>query len=169
MANERALGLSFLWAAQTRRQLDTIYGLDQARALFGLTNVLVLFGGSKDVAFNKEVSDLVGPVRVARTSFNLGRTGGRTASGEDIPIITADEVRQIPARQALIVAENAKPLLARLTRSIDGRSGRTLLAQQTAARALISARRQSAVTDKARALDAVAEARRLTLIRGDQS
>lgn len=169
MANERALGLSFLWAAQTRRQLDTIYGLDQARALFGLTNVLVLFGGSKDVAFNKEVSDLVGPVRVARTSFHLGRTGGRTASGEDIPIITADEVRQIPARQALIVAENAKPLLARLTRSIEGRTGRALLAQQAAARAAISARRQSAVTDKARALDAVAEARRLTLIRGDQS
>ena len=169
MANERALGLSFIWAAQTRRQLDTIYGVDQARALFGLTNVLVLFGGSKDVAFNKEVSDLVGPVRVARTSWNLGRHGGRTASGEDIPIITADEVRQIPARQALVVAENAKPMIARLTRSIDGKPGRALLAQQKAARDAITTRRSVEVSPQARAIEAVAEARRLALVKDQRS
>jgi hypothetical protein len=38
-----------------------------ARALFGVTNVLVMFGGSKDVAFNLEISDLVGLTRVSRT------------------------------------------------------------------------------------------------------
>jgi TraM recognition site of TraD and TraG len=46
MANERALGISFIYAAQTWRQLAAIFGEHQARALFGLTNVLVLFGGS---------------------------------------------------------------------------------------------------------------------------
>nr|NLI51151.1 type IV secretory system conjugative DNA transfer family protein [Propionibacterium sp.] len=163
MANERALGLSFIWAAQTRRQLDTIFGEQQARALFGLTNVLILFGGSKDVAFNKEVSDLAGPVRVARTSWNLGQHGGRTASGEDIPIITADEVRQIPARQALVVAENAKPLIARLTRSIDGKPGRALLAQQRAARDAISVNRATQSDAQSRTAEAHAEARRRNL------
>ncbi|MCC6496512.1 MAG: TraM recognition domain-containing protein, partial [Propionibacteriaceae bacterium] len=63
MANERALGLSFIYAAQTWRQLAGIYGDTDARALLGLTNVLVMFGGSKDVGFNKEVSDLVGTTR----------------------------------------------------------------------------------------------------------
>ena len=48
MANERALGISFIHAAQTWRQLAVVFGEQQARALFGLTNVLVMFGGSKD-------------------------------------------------------------------------------------------------------------------------
>ena len=33
-----------------------------------------MFGGSKDVAFNQEISDLLGPVRVARTTWQTGRT-----------------------------------------------------------------------------------------------
>jgi len=164
MANERALGLSFIWASQTRRQLDTIFGLDQARALFGLTNVLVMFGGYKDVEFNKEVSDLVGPVRVARASWNLGQHGGRTASGEDIPIITPDEVRQIPTRRALVVAENAKPLIATVDRCIDGKNGKRLLAQQKARRDAIGHRREVVVTPQARRFEALAAARRTGLL-----
>jgi type IV secretion system protein VirD4 len=39
MANERALGISFIYAAQTWRQLAAIFGEQEARALFGLTNV----------------------------------------------------------------------------------------------------------------------------------
>lgn len=75
MANERALGLSFIYAAQTWRQLSAIFGENDARALFGLTNTLVMFGGSKDVAFNQEISELV---RGARTSWQTGQMGGRT-------------------------------------------------------------------------------------------
>ena len=72
MANERALGISFIYAAQTRAQLVAIFGETEARALIGLTNVLVMFGGSKDVHFNREISDLVGTVRVARTTWQTG-------------------------------------------------------------------------------------------------
>jgi type IV secretion system protein VirD4 len=72
MANERALGISFIYAAQTWRQLAAIFGEHQARALFGLTNVLVMFGGSKDGAFNQEISDLAGQVRVARRTWQTG-------------------------------------------------------------------------------------------------
>jgi len=89
MANERALGISFIYAAQTWRQLAAIFGEQEARALFGLSNVLVIFGGSKDVAFNQEVSDLVGTTRVKRTTWQSGgggSRGGRSTSGEDIPV-----------------------------------------------------------------------------------
>jgi len=78
MANERALGISFIYAAQTWRQLAGIFGEYQDRALFGLTNVLVLFGGSKDGAFNQEISDMVGQVLVARRTWQTGARAGRT-------------------------------------------------------------------------------------------
>ncbi|HPU02725.1 MAG TPA: TraM recognition domain-containing protein, partial [Rhodoglobus sp.] len=51
MANERAVGISFMWAAQAWPQLAAIFGEQEARTLVGLTNNLVVFGGSKDVAF----------------------------------------------------------------------------------------------------------------------
>jgi hypothetical protein len=39
-------------------QLAAVFGEQDARALFGLTNVLVMFGGSKDGAFNQEIEDI---------------------------------------------------------------------------------------------------------------
>ena len=91
MANERALGLSFIYAAQTWRQLVICYGEDEARALFGLTNVIAVFGGSKDGLFNRELSDLIGTSRVSRTTYNRGHgfsgSGGTSHAGADEPIL----------------------------------------------------------------------------------
>ncbi|WP_307864725.1 TraM recognition domain-containing protein [Allobranchiibius sp. CTAmp26] len=160
MANERALGLSFIYAAQTWRQLSSIFGENDARALFGLTNTLVLFGGSKDVAFNQEISDLVGTVRVARTSWQTGVRGGRTTSGEDIPILRPEEIRQLQERHALVIAENGKPIVARLSRCTDGALGRRLLARQEELRRTVEMARGAAATPEDRADAALAEARR---------
>jgi type IV secretion system protein VirD4 len=159
MANERALGISFIYAAQTWRQLAAIFGDQEAKALFGLTNVLVMFGGSKDVAFNQEVSDLVGTVRVPRTTWQTGR-GGRSISGEDIPILRGEEIRQLPERQALVIAENSKPIIAKLTRCLDGTPGRTLLERQRAARERVAAARHCQVSADARATAALVAAQR---------
>ncbi|MEJ7831462.1 MAG: TraM recognition domain-containing protein [Nocardioides sp.] len=159
MANERALGLSFIYAAQTRAQLTSIFGEQEARALLGLTNVLVMFGGSKDVAFNQEISDLLGTTRVARTSWQSGR-GGRTTSGEDIPILRPEEVRQLPDRHALVIAENGKPIIAKLTRCVDGKSGARLLADQRRLREQLTTGRRMVITPEARTTAALVEARR---------
>ena len=159
MANERALGISFIYAAQTWRQLAAIFGEQEAKALFGLTNVLVMFGGSKDVAFNQEISDLVGTVRIARTTWQTGR-GGRSISGEDIPILRAEEIRQLPEGQALVIAENGKPIIAKLTRCIDGKPGRALLARQASARGHIAAAQRSQVPEDVRATAALVAAQR---------
>jgi type IV secretion system protein VirD4 len=158
MANERALGISFIYAAQTRVQLVAIFGETEARALIGLTNVLVMFGGSKDVHFNREISDLVGTVRIARTTWQTGGRGGQSSSGEDIPILRPEEIRQLPERHALVVAENTRPILAKLTRCIDGTPGRHLLAQQNAARQALATRRADQVPARARELAARAQA-----------
>jgi type IV secretion system protein VirD4 len=100
MANERALGISFIYAAQTWRQLAAIFGEHQARAVFGLTNVLVMFGGSKDGAFNQKISDLVGQVRFARRTWQTGAMAGRSFSGDDIAILRPGEIRRLPERHS---------------------------------------------------------------------
>ncbi|MBU4336948.1 MAG: TraM recognition domain-containing protein [Actinobacteria bacterium] len=164
MANERALGISFIWAAQAWPQLAAVFGEQDARTLLGLTNNLIVFGGSKDVAFNKEVSDLLGEVRVARTSWQSGRMGGRQMSGEDIAILTPAEIRQLEERHALVLAENGAPIIAKLHRCIDGKAGRALLAGKDAMRAAMDADRHRQISPEARATAALIEARRSGLV-----
>lgn len=160
MANERALGISFIWAAQTRPQLSAILGDQEARTLLGLTNNLILFGGSKDVAFNQEISDLLGPVRISRTTWQTGRMGGRNTTGDDIPILTGAEVRQLKERHALVVSENGKPLIAQLTRCLDGRTGKALLADQQDAKNRLGAHPEHHVAAHDRKIAALETARR---------
>src|SRR5215217_3862409 len=159
IANERALGVSFIYAAQTWQQLVAVFGEQEARALFGLTNVVVVFGGSKDGAFNQEISDLVGQTRVSRVNWQTGTMAGRTFSGEDIAIIRPEEIRQLQERRALVIAENGRPIIARLSRCIDGRSGRGLLADQKQLRALLADAHGPDVAAEARATAALVEAR----------
>ena len=159
MANERALGLSFLYAAQTWRQMVVCYGEDEARSLFGLTNNIVVFGGGKDIHFYKEVSDLLGTARVSRMSTSRGPGGtGTNRTTEDVPVLRPEQIRLIPERQALVVAENAPPLIAQLRRCVDGRSGRALLAQQRAARARVGAAREDLIDLGRRTASAVSYA-----------
>lgn len=165
MANERALGISFVYAAQTWRQLTAIFGQDEAQALFGLTNVMVVFGGSKDVAFNRDISELTGTVRVARTGWHTDR-GGRSISADDIPVLRPEEVRQLPERQALVIAENGKPVIARLHRCIDGRAGRKLLAGQRELRDQLTTSRQERLSPTERIEAALVEAGRRNMAKG---
>lgn len=160
MANERASGISFVWAAQAFSQLIGVFGEQEARTLLSLTNNLVVFGGSKDVAFNQELSDLIGQTRVVRRTWQTGRWGGQQVSAEDISVLTAAEIRALPERTALLLAENAGPVLARLHRCIDGKAGRTLLADQRILRSQLGQHRDSQVPAQARAVAALVEARR---------
>ncbi len=165
MANERALGISFMWAAQAWPQLSAIFGEQEARTLVGLTNNLIVFGGSKDIAFNREISDLLGQVRISRTSWQSGRMGGRQVSADDISILTPAEVRQLKERHALVLSENGAPIIARLRRCIDSKQGRQLMEDQARLRTAVSTGRQHAVAPDARATAALVEARRRGLLR----
>ena len=160
MANERALGLSFIYAAQTWRQMVVVFGEDEARSLFGLTNNIVVFGGGKDIHFYKEVSDLLGTTRVSRQTVTDGPGGaGTSRSHEDVAILRPEQLRLTPQRQAVIVAENVPPLLAKLRRCIDGKQGRALLAEQAAARRTVGAARTTPLDVRKRTTDAIAVAR----------
>jgi hypothetical protein len=135
MANERALGLSFIYAAQTWKQMVVSYGEDEARSLFGLTNNLIIFGGGKDIHFYREISDLLDNVRISRQSINDGPGGvATTRSGEDVRVLRPGDIRRIPERQALLIAGTAPPIIARLRRCLDGTDGRALADQLAATR-----------------------------------
>jgi type IV secretion system protein VirD4 len=133
-----------------------------------LTNNVIVFGGGKDGLFYREISELVGTARVARTTYSTGRGGwGKTTAGEDVPILRPEEIRQLPQRQALVIAENARPLIAKLTRCVDGRHGRALLAAQDAARDRVSAARRAGTSLAERTANAVQLARELELQASD--
>ncbi|WP_278260035.1 TraM recognition domain-containing protein [Nocardioides convexus] len=83
---------------------------------------MVMFGGSKDVAFNQEISDLLGQVRIGRRTH---RGSGGGYEGDDIAIMRPEEVRQLPERQALVIAENGKPIIAKPAPLRRGQGRRT--------------------------------------------
>lgn len=141
LANERALGLSFILAAQTWRQFVVCYGADEALTIYGLANNLVVFGGGKDVRFYQELADLIGPTNHTETRHSsrsngwLGGVMDRSWDQRRVPILEAAEIRRLEQRTALVLAEMYDPIIASLHRCIDGRRGRKLLAAQRRARA----------------------------------
>lgn len=139
MANERALGLAFIWASQTWRQLVMVFGEETARSLLTLSNNLVLFGGSKDASWNQEVSDLLGNDRVNRISTTKKILIDHVSvTAQDEPVMRPAELRRLPQRHALVIPENQPPVIARLHRCIDGPAGQQLLAEQAAVKARMS-------------------------------
>ena len=92
---------------------------------------------------------------------------GRTVSGDDIDILRPEEVRRLPEGQALVIAENGRPILARLHRSIDGRTGRALLADQQRLRQQLAGRPAERLDPADLAATALDEAR-LRGLTGDQ-
>ena len=160
MANERALGLSFIYASQTWKQMVVSYGEDEARSLFGLTNNLVVFGSGKDVHFYRELSDLIDDVRTSRQTVTDGPGGvGTSRAGEWEKVMRPGDIRRIPQRQALVIAGSAPPIIAKLSRCIDGPDGAKLKAEQAALREQVGAARQNKPDIGRRTADAVAYSR----------
>ncbi len=84
-----------------------------------------------------------------------------------MPILRPEEIRQLPERHALVIAENTPPILAKLHRCIDGTPGRRLLEEQRVLRGELGERRRAQPGQGARAVAALAAARQHALL--DQS
>ncbi|WP_242667561.1 type IV secretory system conjugative DNA transfer family protein [Nocardioides sp. PD653] len=141
MANERALGLSFILAAQTWRQFVVGYGEDEARTIYGLSNNLIVFGGGKDIRFYQELSDLIGStshteMRYSARGHELFGLMDRSWDQRRVPILEPAELRRIEQRKALVLSETYDPIVATLHRCIDGRRGKELLAAQNHSRGM---------------------------------
>jgi hypothetical protein len=160
MANERALGLSFMYASQTWKQMVVSYGEDEARSLFGLTNNLIIFGGGKDIHFYKEISELVDDVRISRQTITDGPGGiGTSRAGEDVRVLRPGDIRRIAERHALVIAGNAPPIIAKLRRCFDGKDGKRLKTELDIARTEVNNARADGIDVEVRTAAALAYAR----------
>ena len=81
-----------------------------------------------------------------------------------MPILRPEEIRQLPERQALLIAENTPPIIAKLRRCIDGKPGRELLDQQQLVRDRVNAQQKHQPGERARAAAALAAARKHSLL-----
>lgn len=160
MANDRPLGLSYIYGTQSWRQLVACYGEDEAHALRAVTNNIVIFGGAKDPHFHREMSDLIDTAPVSRHTLNNGAGGlSISTSPDDQPIVRPGQIRRIPQRHALVLADNAPPIIAKLHRCIDGKIGARLLAQKKRVHERILAAHADRDDAKSRSAAAVAYAR----------
>lgn len=160
MADGRGRGLSIVWAAQTWRQLVTCYGEDTARTITGISNVLVVFGGGKDVRFNREMSELVGTTEVTRRSYSRTKDSmSRQTSIEDIPTLRPHEIARIKPRHAIVLAETQPAMIVGLRRVLDGRAGHRLDQQIAELRHVVTASRATQQTGHDTTGAAIAAAR----------
>jgi type IV secretion system protein VirD4 len=165
MANDRALGVCYLLATQNWELIELVYGREDADAILNLINNLLVFGGGKSTAFADRISSIIGEVEIPRTSTSYGAGGrSRTRDSEWVPVFRQGEIRRLPERHALLVAENIRPVIARLDRCIDGERGKRLLQQQKRAAAHIDTHRarQDTVTNRTAAAVKAARERGLT-------
>lgn len=133
MANDRALGIGYLWASQTRRQLIEAFGRNGADSVVALSNNLLIFGGGKDPDFYRDIAELLGDAP-ASTSHR--------GDADYIAVVQRGELRRLRPGQAVLIAEHARGIKIRLRRCIHGTRGSALLRQ---------ARQTGAVVDRARA------------------
>jgi type IV secretion system protein VirD4 len=153
MANDRALGIGYLWASQTRRQLYAAYGRDAAESVIALSNNLLIFGGGKDPDFYRDMAELLGDTATA---------GSRRLDPDYAPVVQRGELRRLRPGRAVLIAEDARGIKARLHRCIKGRDGKRLLAQAKATAAAVDQTRARLHEDRTTEAVAWSDENRLT-------
>lgn len=115
-ADSAGRGVLIHWAAQSRAQLEQIYGPEGARSLVENTTALVVFGGIKDEKTLSWLSKLCGDQDVVRKSRSSGglfsSSGSTTTSLQRLPKYQASDIREIPRDRALVIFRHMAPILA---------------------------------------------------------
>ncbi|GAB2777649.1 type IV secretory system conjugative DNA transfer family protein [Streptomyces daliensis] len=118
VADGRGRGITALYGLQGWASARARFGEETAAELASFTNHVVVFGGAKDPAFLKDMSDLCGEVeRVRKTKTTTGgHQGGHSTAThmEREPVLRGDEIRGLAEGHALVLADNLPPVVTRL-------------------------------------------------------
>ncbi|GAA2595969.1 TraG/TraD/VirD4 family protein [Streptomyces axinellae] len=119
VADGRGRGITVIYGLQGWASARARFGEDTANEPASFTNRIIVFGGAKDPAFLKDMSDLCGQVkRVRKTKTTTGgdRCGGHsTATHRELePVLRGYEIRGLDDGQALVLADSLPPVLTRL-------------------------------------------------------
>jgi len=120
LATLRSAGVGMLLAAQDTIQLDTLYTPAGRRLITSTCQVHIIFGGvgQEDAAW---VSSRLGTATVVGKSANAGRQrgeilvgqGGYTRGETGRPLLTPEEIQQLPEGAAILNGYHARPVLVR--------------------------------------------------------
>ncbi|MFJ2906216.1 type IV secretory system conjugative DNA transfer family protein [Streptomyces sp. NPDC087212] len=118
VADGRGRGITVVYGLQGWASARARFGEGTANELASFTNHVVVFGGAKDPAFLKDMSDLCGQVervRTTRTTTGGDHGGHSTATHTALePVLRGDEIRALPDGHALLLADNLAPVVTRL-------------------------------------------------------
>ncbi|MEV7090130.1 TraM recognition domain-containing protein [Streptomyces sp. NPDC093085] len=118
VADGRGRGITVIYGLQGWASARARFGEDTANELASFTNHVVVFGGAKDPAFLKDMSDLCGQVervRTTKTTTGGDRSGHSTATHMALePVLRGDEIRALSDGHALVLADNLPPVVTRL-------------------------------------------------------
>ena len=137
-ADSAGRGVLIHWAAQSRAQLEQVYGQEGARSLVENTTALVVFGGIKDEKTLSWLSKLCGDhdvIRKSRSSGGLFSASGQTTTSlQRLPKYQPSDIREVPRDRALIIFRHMAPILACTTDVSDRPDARGLLADRATLR-----------------------------------
>lgn len=105
-------GIVILTFLQSRSQARRRWGEDGVRAMIESSNVVVYGGGIKDTAFLREIQEMIGNMRVARTSTSTGVQTSRSTNYEKQAIMSVDDLAALPSSHAIVMSSGNRPTLA---------------------------------------------------------
>lgn len=118
VADGRGRGITVIYGLQGWASARARFGDDTANELASFTNHVIVFGGAKDPAFLKDMSDLCGQVERVRTTKTTtgGDQGGHSTATHTAPepVLRGDEIRALAEGHALVLADNLPPVVTRL-------------------------------------------------------
>ncbi|MEU8887299.1 TraM recognition domain-containing protein [Streptomyces sp. NPDC048442] len=138
VADGRGRGITVIYGLQGWASAEARFGADTAKELASFTNNLVVFGGSKDPAFLRDMADLCGQVERRRTTktTNSGERGGTSTATHMAlePVLRPDQIKGLKEGQALILADNLPPVVTKLDGMWTWESWPTITEEITALR-----------------------------------
>ncbi len=139
LATLRSAGVGMLLAVQDTIQLDTLYTPEGRRLITSTSQTHIIFAGvgQEDAAW---VSTRLGTATVVGRSASAGRdredllvgSGGYNRAEVGRPLMTPEEIQQLPEGSIIVNALHARPVLARTLPWYQARGLRRLVARTAA-------------------------------------
>ncbi|MFG3259054.1 type IV secretory system conjugative DNA transfer family protein [Streptomyces sp. NPDC048172] len=122
VADGRGRGITVIYGLQGWASAAARFGAADAKELASFTNNVVVFGGVKDTAFLREMSDLSGQVERTKTTHTRSTANGphdnvsKAVHTVYEPVLRPDEIKalDVEAGHALVFADNLPPVVTRL-------------------------------------------------------
>ena len=105
---------------QARTQAETAWSRAEMDSVFSAATAKMLLGGSSDVAFLRDMQELLGQRELDRKSRSWSESGASTSiQREQRALITPEEMRRMPQSIGLLSYRNVRPVLLDLGAWID--------------------------------------------------